>query len=128
MNTIRPNYSDYGLSSPMSAELRKVVESQLIEDLRFYGIDDTDLKFDWSNSCIEGHDGEYLGSYFENYSGILVFDKNDNLLADGWMDFIDGPELVVYWDFIDTWKGNKRIAEKSEPGVPEHILDKINKI
>jgi len=128
MNTIRPNYIDYGLSSSMSTELRKIVEFQLAEDLRFYGVDAVGVKFDWSNSCIEGHDGEHLGSHFENYSGILVFDKMDNLIADGWMDFIDGPELVVYWDFIETWKGSKRLAEKSTPGVPKHVSDKINKI
>ncbi len=128
MNTIKPNYSDYGLSGSMSTELRKIVESQLAKDLRFYGVDAIDVKFDWSNSCIEGHDGEYLGSCFENYSGILVFDKIDNLLAEGWMDFLDGPELIVYWDFIEIWTGGMRLAEKSTPGVPKHISDKINKI
>jgi len=112
----------------MNIELRKIVESQLIEDLIFYGIDTVDVRFDWSNSCIEGHDGEYFGSYLENYSGILVFDKMENLLADGWMDFIDGPKLVVYWNFIETWKGSQRLAEKSTPSVPKHVLDKINKI
>lgn len=128
MNTIKPNYNEYGLSSSMSIELRKIVESQLIEDLGFYGINAVDVRFDWSNSCIEGHDGKYFESYLENYSGILVFDKKDNLLAEGWMDFVDSPKLLVFWDFITTWRGSKILKEKSTTGIPKHILLKVDRI
>jgi hypothetical protein len=56
----KTNYIDLGLSSPMGINLRKLVESQLLQDLINYGIDKLDLKFDWSESCIEGHDTDYL--------------------------------------------------------------------
>lgn len=51
---MKPNYSNYGLSISMGKLLRKEVETQLLKDLRKYGIDNKRLNFDWSDSCIEG--------------------------------------------------------------------------
>jgi len=106
----------------MGPQLRKLVEEQLIVDLRYYYIDKPVLKFDWSESCIEGHDAVYLNGYLENYSGITIFDEADCLVADGWMDFVlAGDFFLVYWDFITTWNEEERLANKSQPGIPDHI-------
>ncbi|WP_324678855.1 hypothetical protein [Hymenobacter sp. GOD-10R] len=122
MQKHKPNYTDLGLSSPMGPQLRKLVEEQLIVDLRYYHIDKPVLKFDWSESCIEGNDAIYLDGYLENYSGITIFDEADCLVADGWMDFVlAGDFFLVYWDFITTWDEEKQFANKSQPGIPDHI-------
>jgi len=63
----------------------------------------------------------------ENYSGILVFDAQDNLIADGWMDFIDCDNLFAYWDIVTCWEGTNKLNEKLEFGTPKHVLDRINK-
>jgi len=43
---MKPNYSNYGLSISMGKLLRKEVETQLINDLTKYGIDNNGLLFD----------------------------------------------------------------------------------
>lgn len=127
-----PNYLNLGLSSPMSIELRKLVEEQLIDDLKYYGLKSDNLKFDWSNSCIEGHLSDYLNSSLENYSEIYVYDNSNNLIAEGWMDYVNGSEysdestfFITYWDDITIWNNKDKIIEKFEIGIPNHILEKI---
>lgn len=120
-----PNYSDLGLSIIMGEELRDLVEKQLKEDLKNYGVSNNQLKFDWSESCIEGHRTEYLDGSVENFSGIAVYDNDDKIVADGWMEFIHEPNFfLAYWDCVTTWNGDKKINEK-EFGLPEHIWIQI---
>ncbi|GIP17487.1 hypothetical protein J40TS1_31290 [Paenibacillus montaniterrae] len=81
---IKPNYHDMGLSSCMGEKLRKEVEGQLIRDLNHYF---------------------YLDGSLDNFSGILLFNKDDQLVADGWMDFVyikEQNRLIVYWKFLDA--------------------------
>jgi len=126
MKSQKPNYTDLGFSSTMGLKLRALVESQLLEDLKNYGVNKADLKFDWSESCIEGHDLDFLDGSLENYSGISVFDEQDNLVAEGWMDFIHGGQFfLVYWNFITTWQDDQCVAEKAQPGIPDHVWEKI---
>lgn len=49
-------YYDRGMSGSMGPKLRRLVETQLIDDLKNYGLNNPNLKFDWSESCVEGHD------------------------------------------------------------------------
>lgn len=125
---MKPNYTDFGLSSPMSLELRKIVEKQLLEDLVFYGVTVNDLYFDWSGSCIEGHLSSYLNSSLENYSGITVYDSNDTIIAEGWMDYVNGIEhktgsdfFIAFWDSVSVWENDQIIVEKKGFGIPKHI-------
>lgn len=119
---MKPNYQDLGFSKTMGPKLRELVESQLIEDLKFYGIHRKDLKFDWAKSCIEGHDTTYLDGSLENYSGIGVFDSNDNMVADGWMEFVHEEDFFLcYWDHVLTWNNNLMVGKKELFGLPEHI-------
>jgi len=122
----KPNYTDLGLSSPMGVNLRKLVESQLKLDLKKYGIDQSNLKFDWSHSCIEGHDTKFLDGSLENYSGILVYYNDDKIAADGWMEFIhEGDFFIAYWDFVRIFDNGKIIAQKEIFRIPEHIWDEL---
>ncbi|WP_180349995.1 hypothetical protein [Bacillus sp. D386] len=50
---MKPNYTDLGFADKMGPKLRMLVEKQLCDDLRFYGITANEFKFDWSESCIE---------------------------------------------------------------------------
>lgn len=45
-----------------------------------YGINTSELKFHWSESCIEGHRVEYL----EGALDIKLFNEFDELVIDGW--------------------------------------------
>lgn len=109
----------------MGPKLRALVEKQLLEDLKYYDVTDSNLKFDWSNSCIEGSYTEYLDGSLENYSGISLYDKNDELVAEGWMEFIHSePHFIVYWDHLIF--RNHHPKEKTEFGIPKHIQEFIN--
>jgi hypothetical protein len=117
-----PNYKDLGLSSSMGPQLRTFVERQLLADLTNYGISSNNLKFDWSDSCIEGHDTTYLDGKLENFSGIALYDAENNLVAEGWMDFIhEGDFFLAYWDYLSIWQVDKKIFDKNKPGIPDHV-------
>lgn len=123
---MKPNYSNYGLSISMGKLLRKEVETQLMNDLTKYGIDNKRLIFDWSDSCIEGRCANYLDGSVDRFSGIKLFDTNDNLIVDGWMDFISEKSydiFIVYWDFLSIYENEKRLKIKETPGIPSHIIE-----
>ena len=111
-----------GFSSTMGPKLRALVEKQLLEDLKHYDLTDLNLKFDWSKSCIEGNDTVYLDGSLENYSGISLYNENDELVADGWMEFIHTEShFIVYWDHLLF--RNHHPKEKVEFGIPNHIKE-----
>lgn len=122
---MKPNYSNYGLSISMGMRLRKEVEIQLINDLGKYGIYGKELFFDWSDSCIEGRCENYLDGSVDCFSGIKLFDNNNTLIVDGWMDFILEREyhiFIVYWNFLSIYENKKRVQIKETPGIPPHII------
>jgi hypothetical protein len=126
MDKAKPNYTDLGLSSQMGPQLRSLVELHLAEDLKFYGIKTAELRFDWSDSCIEGHDTNYLDGSLENFSGIAVFDNHENLVADGWMEFIhEGDFFLAYWEYVTAWDGDMKLSEKKYKGIPNHVWEQI---
>lgn len=126
MNKSRPNYTDPGLSTSMGPRLRMLVERQLTDDLRHYGLNLSQAKFDWSDSCIEGHATDFLDGSLENFSGIAVFDNNDTLAANGWMEFIHEQNFfLAYWEFVITLDSEKKISEKRDVGIPDHIWARI---
>jgi hypothetical protein len=56
----------------------------------------------------------------------LFYDINDNLTAEGWMEFVNGGEFfLAYWEFIETWDETQKLAEKKEIGIPKHIWRQI---
>ena len=110
----------------MGPELRKLVETQLLAELHHYRLDKPNLKIDWSNSQVEGHSMAYLDGTIESYSGILVLDENNQIVADGWMEFIlEGDFFLAYWDHITTREGKKKLSEKQMPGIPKHVWKQI---
>lgn len=118
------NYTDMGFADSMGSKLKKLVEDMLITDLKHYHLDNEKLKFDWSQSCIEGKSTNYLDGSLDRYSGIAVYDDQDNLIADGWMEFIhENDFFIVYWDTVTTinpYKSFEILADKKK-GIPEHI-------
>ena len=94
MSDIQPNFKDFGASEIMGPLLRHFVEQQLAEDLTHYKVISKNLYFDWSESCPEGHSIDYLDGVLENFSYVSVFDSSNNLVAEGWLDFVD--------NFFDT--------------------------
>lgn len=105
-----------------------LVEQQLCNDLRVYGIMENKFKFDWSESCIEGHDTVYLDGEVENFSGINIFNEKDEHIADGWMEFIYEPTyefFIAYWEFLRFFDLGKEINIKDKVGIPHHIFNEI---
>ncbi|MDR6562024.1 MULTISPECIES: hypothetical protein [unclassified Arcicella] len=125
----KPNYEGLGLSDYMGPQLRAIVEAQLLADLAHYGISTTSLKFDWSQSCIEGHNTHYLDGSLENFSGIAIYNIDNELVAEGWMEFVhEASFFLAYWDFITVWQDNQIFFEKSKFGIPEHVWIQIPEI
>lgn len=122
-----PDYNNLGMSITMGPKLRKLVENQLLEDLRIYGVSFDNLKFDWSESCIEGHQTFYLDGSVENFSSIGLYSSDDQLIAHGWMDFVHNVEnnfFKAYWDLLETFIDGQQ-ENKKEFGIPDHIWDMI---
>ena len=127
---IPPNYTDLAFAGKMGNQLKALVEEQLSADLIHYGINKSRLKFDWSESCIEGHCADYLDGSVENFSGISVYDDGDNFVAEGWMEFIYDEiagYFISYWEFVRTYDNQKLLAIKEKSGIPEHIYLQLPK-
>jgi hypothetical protein len=104
-----------------SRKLKEWMESQLITDLRHYQITET-VVFDWTQSGGAGRKMRYMDGTLENFSRIIVFDQQGNLLADGCMEFIvNNSRPVCYWDILTVWKNGHIIREKREQGIPSHL-------
>jgi len=93
-------FDKYGLSSTMGPKLRELVETQLSSELNALLDTSLEFDFDWSESCIEGHDAVFLDGSLENYSGIIVTNKQALIKASGWIEFIQEfyckPKLVIH--------------------------------
>lgn len=134
MSDIQINKDNLGASEIMGPLLRQFVEEQLVDDLRNYEVKENELYFDWSNSCAEGHSSFYLDGTLENFSYISVYNTAKNLIAEGWLDFVDNffdtdaeKTVIVYWDFITVFdKGQRKIIDKSSPGIPNHIWERLD--
>lgn len=118
-------------SDCMGPKLRNFVEHQLVLDLNKYVLSEKsfnrkDVTFDWSESCLEGHRTSYLDGEVENFSNIEVSDLSDNLIAHGWMEFIETKnELKVFWWYLSS--GEKyEIQEKHNNEVPVHVWNSLD--
>ncbi|WP_239614696.1 hypothetical protein [Cohnella mopanensis] len=126
---MKPNYHDMGMSISMGKQLRKFVEEQLINDLKFYHKFNGELRFDWSESCVEGEDLKYLDGSLDRYSGIMIFNSTDELIADGWMDFVflnDRNQLIVYWIYLSYYVNGKEINAINSQELENHVQELIN--
>ncbi|WP_218161363.1 RDD family protein [Cohnella sp. OV330] len=87
------------------------------------------LYFDWSESCIEGKSLHFLDGSLDRYSGISIYDENNEFVADGWMDFDFDPssnQLSVYWIFLDIYLNGqkiKTIQNDEKPISEEHPME-----
>lgn len=124
---IKPNYNNFGLSYPMGEKLRKEVERQLSNDIKHYGINNEILKYDWSESVIEGRYSKVLDGHMNNFSYIKIFNSMDEIIAEGWIDFIHEEQydlFIVYWDQLDLYE-NGNTKEGKEFGIPDYIYQKL---
>lgn len=97
-------HSQFSFADCMGIQLKAEVERQLIEDLKWYGIIQADYRFDWSDCCIEGHRTKYLDGEVENFSDIMIFNAKEELVADGWMEFIhEDGQFIAYWKFLSVY-------------------------
>ncbi len=60
------NCDKYGLPNAMGPKLRELVQIQLADELNSLLGMSFKLDFDWSASCIEGHDGMFLDGSIKN--------------------------------------------------------------
>src|SRR3954469_14933569 len=83
------------------------VEQQLLNDLRRYGVQRDDLRFDWSRVVQEGHGTDFRGRMLESLSDVAVRGSDGTLVAEGWMDFViasEAPESEpkLFWLFLSV--------------------------
>ena len=120
------NYTELNYAERMGPKLRALVESQLVADLKHYKVTGDGLKFDWSDSCIEGKHADHLDGSLDRFSGIAVFNPKDELVAEGWMEFVkEGDFFLTYWEYVTTWEGNKKLSDKSAKGMPLWIWKQL---
>jgi hypothetical protein len=56
----------------------------------------------------------------------MVFNADDELIADGWMEFIHEDDMfIAYWEFLDKYENDQEIRLKNECGIPLHIYEEI---
>lgn len=123
------DFYEVGLSSCMGPKLRYEVETQLLRDLLYYRIDIKNLSFDWSDSVMEGHCLNFMDGLIQNFSGISLYDNNQKLVADGWMDFIYDKKkglLLVFWDQLELSEDGVIKTVRNFEGIPEHITQQLN--
>lgn len=119
-----------GFSDCMGPQLRDFVERQLLGDLCNYILPETraslaNLHLDWTDSCVEGHRTSWLDGEIENFSGIAIFDQDQNLIAEGWMDFIETDTgLEVFWWSLHGPALKSRSEDVNK--VPRHIWDRLS--
>lgn len=106
-----------------------MVDEQLLEDLRHYGLDSDDLSIDWSEAVHEGHCTQFFGDRLEESSDLTVLDRDGNPVAKGWMDFIHGgtndDPLFAFWLYLYLIQGNSHIQVKKEPTIPAHVWERL---
>jgi hypothetical protein len=126
---MKPDYINLSFADCMGKKLKTEVEKQLSEDLKFYGVIHDIYKFDWSDCCIEGNRTKYLDGEVENFSSIFVFNANDEIVAEGWMEFIhENDVFIAYWEFLDRYQDDKEIPLKSKCGIPLHIYSQLPEV
>ncbi|WP_412564553.1 hypothetical protein [Thalassobius sp. MITS945101] len=122
---------ELGSSDCMGPKLRAFVEEKLIADLNQYLPEQrtyqrTDIRFDWSECCVEGHRIRWLDGEIENFSGIAVLHKDNGLIAEGWMEFIEAEDgLEVFWWFL-TGADQTGITGKDANTVPSHVWNRLS--
>jgi hypothetical protein len=122
------NLNHLGSTARMGPILQKEVESQLLNDLRSYGIEPSGLVIDWSDACQEGHCTQVLDGNLEDLSSVGVTTLDGNVVAEGWMDFIHGGgenPLFVFWLFLHVFRNGERHDVKNKPHIPEHIWSRL---
>lgn len=64
-----------------------------------------------------------------NFSGVSLYDTDNLLVADGWMDFITDEKkelLLVFWDQLDLYEDGIERTVRHFEGIPEHIAKQLN--
>ncbi|WP_321830145.1 hypothetical protein [Thalassovita sp.] len=120
-----------GSSDCMGPKLRAFVEEKLIADLNQYLPEQqtyqrSDIQFDWSARCVEGHRMRWLDGEIENFSGIAILHKDSGLIAEGWMEFIEAEDgLEVFWWFL-TGVDQTGFTGKDTNTVPSHVWNRLS--
>ena len=117
-----------GGTARMGPALRAEVETQLLEDLRYYGVDCSSLAIDWSNSCQEGHCTQHLDGNLEELSGVAAVNERGEFMAEGWLDFVHGgpnEPLHVFWLFLSVKREDGWGEVKADSALPPHVWSRL---
>ncbi|MEZ4724242.1 MAG: hypothetical protein R2863_06245 [Candidatus Kapaibacterium sp.] len=65
---------------------------------------------------------DYLDGEFENFSGIEVFNKDKELLADGWMEFIHESKMKsLFIEICYNLEKRKKLKRRRDLRIPKHV-------
>ncbi len=119
--------NEMGMAKAMGSHLLLQVSQQLLGDLSYYGISDSEnIWISWHESEGEGNWAKYLDGEIENYAYITILDENMNAIGQGSMDFVLEEEwdvFLVYWDAL--YFIHPEFDGKTRPGIPDHIWQEI---
>ena len=106
------------------------VEQQLLSDLRHYGVQRNDLRFDWSQAVQEGHYTDFRGRMLESLSGVLIRGADDSVVAEGWMDFVHTSEASdaepkLFWLFLSVAADGTFRKAKEHGFLPGHLWESM---
>lgn len=114
----------------LGPEVQSWVEQQLLNDLRHYGVQGDDLRFDWSQVVQEGHWTEFRGRMLESLSDVAVRSSDGSLVAEGWMDFVRASkapesELKLFWLFLSVAVDGNLKKVKEDVLLPVHLWESM---
>ena len=100
----KPNYTEYGdVSDFYEPNLVKKLEEQLSNDLMdSIGLKVDKFKFDWSES-FAALGRTYLDVELIDFSYISVFNVNDKIVAEGWMETIHEQECELHYCLLGVF-------------------------
>lgn len=105
--------------------LRTILEQQLAADLKYYGVTESRLSFEWSDPKFANDPNGGL----ETMSSIIVFDENLSVIADGELGFISEDNFfLAFWDLVDVYKDYKVVRSKKVSGIPDHVWNQIPEV
>lgn len=115
----------------LGPELKAWLERSLLVDLWQYRVEVEDTRFDWTYVTQEGHACDCRGRMLESLSDIAVRDSEGNLVASGWMDFVNGSseqdaEPIVFWLFLTIHERDKTKEMKSDAYLPLHVWNRLS--
>ncbi|MBE7463590.1 MAG: hypothetical protein HS116_08810 [Planctomycetes bacterium] len=110
-------------------DLRAYVEAELIVESNKLGVSMIGWRFDWSDTCPEGHPFQYLDGLLENLGNVSIFGLSPDERANGSIDWVlDAQEgrPRIYWEDLYVYQNGVWIQIAKFKSIPDHIWNTLS--